>query len=72
MDPGTSQKVQTWYETIAQKYVRLRNAREDACGAFCEVHVAQDDQYVAACEQHVRNNAHPDRDHMDSAMMHDV
>ena len=72
MDPWTSQEVQTWYESIAQKYVRLRNAKEDACGAFCEVHVAKDDQDVAACEQHVSHNAQPDRDHVDSAMMHDV
>ena len=72
MDPWTSQEVQTWCEAIAQKYVSLRNAREDACGAFCGVHVAQDDQYVAACEQHVSHNAQPDRDHLDNAMMHDV
>ena len=72
MDPWTSQEVQTWCETIAQKHVSLKNAREDACGAFCGVHVAQDDQYVAACEQHVSHNAQPDRDHMDNAMMHDV
>ena len=72
MDPWTSQEVQTWCETIAQKHVSLRNAREDACGAFCGVQVAQDDQYVAACEQHVSHNAQPDRDHMDNEMMHDV
>ena len=72
MDPWTSQEVQTWCETVAPKYVSLRNGTSDACGAFCGVHVAQDDQYVAACEQHVSHNAQPDRDHMDSAMMHDV
>ena len=72
MEPWTFEEVQTWCETVQQKRVTLRNAREDACGAFSGVRVAQDDQYVAACEQHVGHNAEPDRDHLDNAMMHDV